>query len=192
VSRPQHSKAVRLRLAPAVLGIGAVMAVAGCSAGQVTETDTQVAAVNGANGETQQAFVRDAQLTFPEGKPFYPAGSAAPMQVVLVNESGAADRLVQVTSPYAASVQLGGMTQLPSRTTLRATGEPAEGPENPAVEGQPTDQRKIKITLKGMTRDIRPGVTIPVTFSFEKAGQVTVQVPIAADKAPRSEHGSAH
>jgi copper(I)-binding protein len=206
VSRSQHHKAVRLRLAPAALGFGAVIALAGCSAGQVTQTDTQVAAVNGASGTVRDVGVRDAQFTFPTVAPFYPAGSSAPLQTVLVNDSGQADRLLQVTSPYAASVQVSGSTDLPSRTALRAYGTlpsnsrqpsqpagspaPASGSAEPSAAGSPSGQREIKITLNGLTQKIGPGVTVPVTFVFEKAGAVTVQVPIGADPKPRPEHGS--
>jgi copper(I)-binding protein len=208
VSRSQHHKAVRLRLTPAALGFGAVIALAGCSAGQVTQTDTQVAAVNGASGTVRDVGVRDAQFTFPIAQPFYPAGSSVPLQTVLVNGSGQPDRLLQVTSPYAASgVQISGITDLPSRTALRAYGtpptnsrqpttpgqpptSPAPGSVAPSAPGSPSGQREVTITLNGLTQKIGPGVTVPVTFVFEKAGAVTVQVPIGADPKPRPEHGS--
>lgn len=182
MSRPQHLKAVRLRLIPAALGLGAVVALAGCSAGQVTETDTQVAAVNGGSGDVKQVAVRNATLSFPTEGAFYRAGSSAPLELVLSNE-GPNDKLVQVTSPYAASATVGGVTDLPSRTALHATGPSAQ----PAAG---VDQRKVQITLNGFKQDITPGVTVPVTFVFAQAGQVTVQVPIGADHNPRPEHGS--
>lgn len=202
MSRPQHHKAVRLRLSSTALGLGAVLALAGCSAGQSTETDTQVAAVNGANGEANQLAVRDAQLTFPTGESsYYPKGSSAPVQTVLVNQSSETDRLVQVTSPYAGSAKLGGTTDLPGRTALRAYGEPAEGaqpgsqqPAGSQSQSPPADtpsgEREVTITLTGMTEDIRPGLTIPVTFVFEKSGPTTVQVPIGASPEERPDHDS--
>ncbi|WP_235877030.1 copper chaperone PCu(A)C [Saccharopolyspora terrae] len=181
MSRPQHLKAVRLRLIPAALGLGAVVALAGCSAGQITETDTQVAAVNGGSGDAKQVAVRNATLSFPTEGAFYRAGSSAPLELVLSNE-GPNDKLVQVTSPYAASAQVSGISDLPSRTALHATGSSAQ----PTSAGQ----RTVQITLNGLKQDITPGVTIPVTFVFAQAGQVTVQVPIGEDHNPRPEHGS--
>lgn len=187
MSRTSHTKALRLRLIPAALGMGAVIALAGCSAGQVTETDTQVSAVNGASGQVKDLSVRDAQFSFPSGKkPLYPAGSSAPMELVLVNGGDKLDRLVQVSSPYAASGRLAGTTDLPGRTALRAMGEPAE----PTIQGHPSDQKTVTITLDGLKQDIRPGVTIPVTFVFANSGAVTVQVPIGPDHKPRPERGS--
>ncbi|MFI0465249.1 MULTISPECIES: copper chaperone PCu(A)C [Saccharopolyspora] len=184
MSRPQHLKAVRLRLIPAVIGLGAVVALAGCSAGQVTETDTQVAAVNGGNGDLKQISIRDASFTFPTTDARYPAGSSAPVQLVIANE-GPSDKLVQVSSPYAASATLGGITDLPSRTALHAVGKSAQ-----VQQGETAADRVVEITLNGFKQDITPGVTVPVTFVFEKAGSVTVQVPVGADHSPRPEHGS--
>ena len=181
MSRPQHLKAVRLRLIPAALGLGAVVALGGCSAGQVTETDTQVAAVNGASGDAKQVAVRNATLAFPTEAAFYRAGSSAPVELVLSN-GGPDDKLVQVSSPFAASAQISGISELPSGTALHATGPSAK----PAGAGQ----RTVQITLNGLKQDTTPAVTIPVTFVFAKAGQVTVQVPIGEDHNPRPEHGS--
>ncbi|MFC7341149.1 copper chaperone PCu(A)C [Saccharopolyspora griseoalba] len=182
MSRPQHLKAVRLRLIPAALGLGAVVALAGCSAGQVTETDTQVAAVNGGSGDVKDVAVRDATLTFPSDASFYPAGASAPMELVLANQ-GPDDRLVSVASPYAASATVSGETSLPTNSALHALGgneqlDPGE------------DARTVKITLQGLKQQVGAGVTVPVTFTFEKAGQVTVQVPLGKDHNPRPEHGN--
>jgi hypothetical protein len=183
VSRSQHLKAVRLRLIPAALGLGAVVALAGCSAGQVTETDTQVAAVNGGSGDLNGIAIRNATFTFPSPEAHYAAGSSAPVQAVLTNV-GPDDKLVQVSSPYAASATLGGDTSLPSRTALHATG----GAEQ-VQQAETHADRNVEITLNGLKQDITAGVTIPVTFVFEKAGAVTVQVPVGPDHAPRPEHG---
>ncbi|MER6993513.1 hypothetical protein ABT337_22145 [Saccharopolyspora hirsuta] len=183
MSRPQHHKAVRLRLIPAAIGLGAVVALAGCSAGQVTETDTQVAAVNGGNGDVQDIAIRNAMFTFPTTGTVYPAGSSAPLEAVLANE-GENDKLVEVTSTYTtAPATIGGDTTLPSRTALHATGASAEQKAQVEAAGG----RQVQITLNGFKQDITPGVTIPVTFVFEKAGPVTVQVPVGIDHSPRPE-----
>ncbi|QUH05725.1 copper chaperone PCu(A)C [Saccharopolyspora erythraea] len=196
-------------MASAALGLGAVVALGGCSAGQVTETDTQVAAVSGGNGTVKEIAVRDAQMTFPEHGSVYRAGSSAPLKLVLSNDGAVDDRLVQVSSTYAATAQIEGTSDLPAGTALHADGarqesghattqqEPTSShaptaSNAPSAQGGPSDQREIRITLNGLTQDITPGVTIPVTFVFEKAGAVTVQVPIGPDHKPRPEHGAPH
>lgn len=183
MSRPQHLKAIRLRLIPAALGFGAVIALGGCSAGQVTETDTQVAAVNGASGDAGDVAVRDAKLSFPTAGTSYPAGSSAPVEVVIANDGGD-DQLVRVTSPYAQSADVQGERSLPQGTALHSSGE--SGQQQPT----PDEQRQVDITLNGLTQEINPGLVIPVTFEFANSGPVTVHVPIAADDSPRPEHNS--
>lgn len=189
MSCPQHSNAGRLRLTSLVIGLGAVLTLTGCSAGQVTETDTQVAAVNGASGTIDgRIAVRNAEFTFPTEHDYYAKGDSAPIQVVLVNEGTTDDRLVKVSSTYATSAQVGGTTEMPSRTALRALGQ-----TTPSAEGHQSDQPTVTITLQGLKSFLRPGVTVPVTFTFEKAGAITVQVPIAASPAPRpAGHGEGH
>ncbi|MHA6802089.1 copper chaperone PCu(A)C [Salinifilum ghardaiensis] len=190
--RPQHHKSARLRLVPAALGLGAAVVLGGCSAGQTTETETQVAAVNGASKESGDIAIRDAQFTFPQDGTAYPQGSSAPVQLMIANSGETSDRLVGASSPYAASVDISGTTELPGDTALHAYGEQAPGAEGSGYV-QPTsnsDQREVAITVNGFTEEIDPGVTIPVTFRFAEAGEITVQVPIGQDHRPRPEHGS--
>lgn len=184
MSHPQHNKARRLRLASAALGIGAVIALAGCSAGQMTETDTQVAAVNGASGQVKDIGVRDAQFSFPSGGALYKPGASLPVEVVLANDGENADRLVQVSSPYATGGRVTGTTDLPARTVLRAFGK------GDPTQGHTPEEKTVVIYLDGIKQTLRPGVTIPVDFVFANAGTVTVQVPIGPDHHPRPENGA--
>src|ERR1041384_4266852 len=59
VSRERRS----LRFAPAVVGIA--LALAGCSAGQISQTAGMEPAVNGSNGNAGAIAVRDIQLAYP-------------------------------------------------------------------------------------------------------------------------------
>jgi copper(I)-binding protein len=234
VSRPQHYQAVRLRWIPAVLGLGVAIALAGCSAGQTAQTQSEVAAVSGGSGDVQTIAVRNAVFTFPTGRSFYPAGATLPLSAVLINSGGQADRLVRVTSTYATSAQVSGNTNLPGGTSLIATGalpsnlrpttspqlapgattSPATSPTAPTAGATttsptatttsalpsdsiappvpaapptgPSGEPTVTIALTGVKQTITPGVTIPVTFVFERAGAVTVQVPIGEDPSPRT------
>lgn len=38
----------------------------------------------------------------------------------------------------------------------------------------------VLVTLDDLKEGVRPGLTFPVTFTFEKAGEVTVSVPVDA------------
>lgn len=198
MSRPKHTKATRLRLAPAVLGLGAVVALSGCATGQQAETSEQTAAIYGANGNVKHMAVRNATLTFPDGEPYYPKGSTAPVDVVLINEAMQQDRLVEVSSSYAASAKISGKTTIPGGTRLYSDGVRAgqssdykptslsegAGPADPKPVG-PVQRPQVNISLVGLTQNIRPGVTIPVTFTFARAGSTTVYVPIGPSGEPR-------
>ena len=199
MSRPQHTKAVRTRLASTALGLGAILAVAGCSAGQETQTSSQVAAVDGAHGSAQQVDVRNVQLAFPDDSSTYEAGSSAPLEGGLVNAGSESDRLVEVTSPYAASAEVTGTTVLPAESNLWATPakqgggqQPGQQPGQQAPSASSAENAQVHITLRGLNHDIRPGLTVPVTFVFEKAGPTTIQVPLGTSSEERPEHGSPH
>lgn len=192
MSRLQHLRSVRW--APVVVGVSAVLALTGCSAGQVTETDTQVGAVGGGSGnvmvnDESAIAVRNATLAYPENGDLYRQGGSAPLQTVIVNTSNRNDQLVGASSPYANSVRIGGTTELPAGSTLRAFGR-----TNPSVQGTPSDRPTVDIAVQGLTQDIRPGVTIPVTFQFAQAGQTTVQVPIgpSPEERPDTEGEGSH
>lgn len=188
MSRPQHQKAVRQRFVTAALGLGAVVTLAGCSAGQSTETAEQVSAVNGAHGDAKEVAVRDVQLAFPKDSATYKAGSSAPLQGVVANAGAEEDRLVQVSSPFAASGTISGKSSMASKTNLYLTPETPAG--GASVQGSPSDHPEAQITLQGLNRDVRPGVTVPVTFVFEHSGATTIQVPLSTSPEERPGHGS--
>lgn len=206
MSRAQHNMTARRRLVPAALGFGLVLALAGCGAGQITQTDTQVAAVNGVSGQAGQIGVRNAQLVFPPNAArYYPKGSDAALVATIVNDGSATDRLVSVSAPAASSVNLQGSTVLPAAFALTAVSPAEQGAGStlptPITTGGtaastttstlPTSTGsaaalpvgKITVTLVDLNRDVRPGETIPVTFVFANAGQVTLDVPIGSPTA---------
>jgi copper(I)-binding protein len=83
--------------------------LAACGAGQITQTDTQVAAVNGANGSAGAIAVRDAQLAFPNNaQGVYPPGSTASLLVTIVNTGITPDELLKITTPAADAVTIDG------------------------------------------------------------------------------------
>jgi copper(I)-binding protein len=255
----------RTRPTGAALAVGALigaLALAGCGAGQITQTSTQVSAVSGASGNAGQMGVRDVAIAFPEQAPqtaaVYPRGGSAPLQMTIANAGAEPDRLVSASSPAAASVEISGATDiaggqrvlvegeppaaptpslapsgtaapgasgaatptsagaapgtavvpsgsaLPPSTTPQPTGEPnpqADQPSLPATpgpggfkpagpgEGTVVNPQGVnngtQVVLTGLKDDIKSGLTYPVTFTFEKAGSVTVAVPVALSTEER-------
>jgi hypothetical protein len=120
--------------------IGAV-ALAGCGAGQITQTSDQVAAVAGANATVGPIAIRNARIEFDtaaHGAAVYLAGSSAPLEMSIVNTGNEADTLVSASSPVASAVQISGTTTIPGGRTLVVAGTPADATATPATTAAPT------------------------------------------------------
>ncbi|WP_143261618.1 hypothetical protein [Allokutzneria sp. NRRL B-24872] len=215
----------RLRMVPAAVGLGVALVVSGCSAGLHTQTDQQVAAVNGAFGQSKDGAIalREAEFAFPDEK-FYSAGTDAPLKVTIVNQGTKADKLVKVAAAGAGDVKVSGSTDLPAgfaltgkvleRATAPKTSSPSSttgaaattgssagattttgapttttgnGSARPttSASGAATKVDVVELVVTALGKELRPGQTVAVTFTFQNAGQVTLQVPIANDSEPR-------
>lgn len=146
--------------------------LSGCGTGQISQTSRQVAAVNGANATVGSVDLRDVQVAYPTAPAgpdaLYRQGGAAPLVATLVNTAPVADRLLSVTSPAAASVQIQGDPSMPQDIALVSPGN---------LQLSPTNAKRVQLVAEGLTRPVPAGAQIPMTFVFEKAGSVTVTVP---------------
>jgi copper(I)-binding protein len=210
--------------------------LAGCGAGQISQTATQQAAVNGASGSAGPIAIRDAQLAPPsDPQGVYQPGSTARLIVTIVNTGLSDDTLVKVTSPAVESITIDGSadgtkvlpggfavssgvdsddmtggqagdtasvvpTTAPETTTSSATvspGTPSESAKPSGSSTAPVPPGKVRIDLVQIKSinggPLRAGMTIPLTFYFAHAGQVTLpQVPIGAPadgSSPSSANG---
>lgn len=170
---------VRLNIAARIVACCATaLALAGCSAGQITQTDSQVAAVDGTSGDLGNTIaLRDAQIPYPSNpNGTYPAGSTVPVQLSIINQGTSTDELIAVTSPAAGqAIVLGTMQIFPGATVISTAGAvPSAGaPTSPLVVGE------LRILLT-TTVPLRAGLNTPVTFQFRNAGKLTLPVPMAA------------
>lgn len=196
-----------------MLAVGVAVALAGCGAGQITQTDTQKPAVNGTGGSVGALSISNAALAFPEGADhYYPAGSDAPLLLSIANRGAKDDRLVSVESPAAANVSITGDKKIIARHALQVLAEPAAADttsptsapsgahSQPGTSATPsvsptadsdssTDSGEIgtaRIVLRDLVRDLRPGQTIQVTLTFAEAGRITLRVPIASPSYART------
>ncbi|WP_091803063.1 copper chaperone PCu(A)C [Prauserella marina] len=176
-------------LGAAAFGLGAALLVTGCGAGQITQTDTQVAAVNGAEAQVGTMAIRNAELAYPSGgePAVHTEGSNADVLMSIVNQSLEEDQLVSASSENADSVELGGERAIPGNTTL------AIGPTAPGGE----QQLHGTITLQGLKQEVRPGQNLVITLTFREAGEVQVDLPVMAPTEPRAseeehEEGGGH
>lgn len=174
------------RVATAVaLAAAAAISLSACSAGQITQTATQVAAVNGNYANQGDIALRNVHVLFPDSEEYSlePGGTAA-LAFIAVNESESEpERLTRISTDYAKSVTIAGEVGgrvIDPQTSLGAGVRAATVLDNPE---DPT--QLILVTLDDLSEGVRPGLTIPVTFTFAKAGDITVQVPV--DAGPRTE-----
>jgi copper(I)-binding protein len=222
VSDPRRNRA-RLVIGALI----AAVAVAGCGAGQITQTSRQVAAVEGANATGGQISVRNAMIEFDEpveGATIYPVGGNAPLEMVIVNTGAEIDRLVAASSPVAESVQISGVLRVPGGRALTIEGAPAAPAVEPVpAEGAPTGTSATPgaapttappagappadaeptpvaapqaaegepgaghIVLTGLREDVQAGLTYPLILTFERAGEVRFDVPVANPETLRED-----
>jgi len=155
----------------------AALALVGCGAGQITQTDSQVAAVDGASGNAGNTIaLREVLIPYPHNQQgTYPAGSSVPVVLTIINQGSSADELIAVTSPAASQALVLGTTQIPPGSTVISTAGAASGsgaPTSPLVTGE------LRVVLT-TTRPLHAGLDTPVTFQFRNAGRVTLPVPMA-------------
>ena len=110
----------------------AALALVGCGAGQVTQTDSQFSAVDGAFGNVGNSIaLRNVLIPYPHNQAHtYPIGSSVPVLLNITNQGNSADELVGVDSPVASQALVEGTEQLP-----RARPSPALPVRIPSVSG---------------------------------------------------------
>ena len=102
------------------------------------------------------------------------AGRTSAAYMTIENTTATLDRLVSATSPAARVVELhthimdGGVMRMRPVTAIEVN------PGEPAV----LRPGGLHVMLIDLTGPLQVGQTIPLTLRFEKAGEITVQVPV--------------
>ena len=151
----------------------AVVALTGC--GSDAPTQTPQAEVSGGAIGPDEAVSADVkvlavQLEYPlDG--VYEEGEDASLYLGISNTSSEPDLLVDVSGPDFADV----------RSTGAGDGDAlaVEVPANDNVYVGAEDEPAL--TLVSLSRPLRSSQSIPVTFTFERAGEVTVDAMVAAE-----------
>lgn len=166
-------------LAAAVLVGGALT---GCGAGQVSQTAMQEPAVNGTIANIGDVALRNIHLQVIQTSDFVQPGTDVELMFQASNQSREHDdKLLKVTSEVG-EVTLTGDTTLPAAGVL-IVGAP-DGQITPLESVAAAEAAEASVAL---TKPITNGLTYEFTFTFEKAGEGTVHVPLSAGEAPRRE-----
>lgn len=211
-------------LGAGVLALGAALALAGCGAGQITQTDSQQPAVNGTYAQVKTIVLRDVAVQYPTSGPGYPIGATPALTLTIVNQGAQDDSLVSVTTGDGTQATVGGSKAVVAGHSLvigpddavestneaqpTSSGAPTSSSEAPTATGTatgtsstgtatssssaeapstsatptaaPATVGKGTVTLSALKQPLWPGQTIKITFVFQGAGSVTVEVPVAA------------
>lgn len=160
------------RLVAASVGLVACgLVLTGCGAGQISQTADQEAAVNGNSANVNEIALRNVHIQAMQTSDFLQPGKNVPLVFVAANSSpDVDDKLVGITSEVG-TVALTGDGSVPAGRALVVT---AKGAAEPMGATKP---QTAEVTL---SKPITNGLSYNFTFNFEKAGQTTVAVPIAA------------
>lgn len=167
-------------VAMATCGLAASMVLSGCSAGQVSQTATQEPAVNGTSGKAGPIALRNVHISADQTSDYIRPGAEAQLIFVAANDSvDVSDKLISITTDIG-TVTLTGGGEVPVNGVL-VVGSP-DGQDTALSAVEPADAAEAKLEL---SKPITNGLTYDFTFTFEKAGDTTVAVPISAGEAPR-------
>lgn len=174
------------RVATAVaLAAGATLVLSACGAGQISQTATQAAAVNGNQTTSGDIALRNVHVVYPNSEDYsIEPGGTAQLAFTAVNLSEhATDTLKSIKTDYAGAVTIddkNGSREIKPQAALGAGN-----PDVTVPEQAPESVSLIDVTLDDIREGVRPGLTFPVIFTFQNAGDVTVQVPV--DAGPKTE-----
>jgi copper(I)-binding protein len=185
-SKPRSSRVAALVAA----GLIGALGLAGCGAGQLSQTASQESAVDGNQASINNVALRNVRIVAEQNTDFLNPGETVDLVAVVVNQSpDVADKLVGVTTDVG-KVTVTGDATLPAGGTL-FVGTP-KGLNNKAANGvdevEAADSVKATVAL---SKQITNGPNYKFTFTFEKAGSVSLQVPVSAPEGPPLEAGSA-
>ncbi|HEV7361377.1 MAG TPA: hypothetical protein VGN92_09805 [Mycobacterium sp.] len=164
-----------------MVGVAALIAavLTGCGAGQISQMATQEPAVNGNKVSFNNVALRDVRIQATQTGDFLRPGKTVDLVLVAVNQSpDVADRLLGITTDIG-TVTVNGDTHLPPSGMLFIGT-----PEGQKVAPGPLNSNSAAKASVSLAKPISNGLSYNFTFTFEKAGQASVLVPISAGLAP--------
>ncbi|WP_296149210.1 hypothetical protein [uncultured Corynebacterium sp.] len=172
-------KSVARRGGAVSVAAASALLLAACSAGQITQTSSQVAAVNGASAQTEDGSVavRDVTVLLDE------TGQAALKFTATNQDYDMREHKLQSVEVDGQSVQLGSVDAMPYNTTI--VGDSANGLRN-MPEANMDKIQYVETELDN--EDFAYGGNLPVTFTFD-SGKIET---LATISAPTAKSGESH
>jgi periplasmic copper chaperone A len=119
--------------------------------------------------------------------PTAPTGSA---YMLIHNHASTPDRLLSVASPSAERVEVHSSTEEDGVLRMGPVEEPVEIPAGGLVL---LKRGGVHLMFMGLAEPWEDGAMVPVTLTFEEAGEVAIEVPVDLDRLTEDgaaeEHG---
>ncbi|MCU7727261.1 hypothetical protein ODJ79_26325 [Actinoplanes sp. KI2] len=179
--------------------MAAVIALSGCSAGQVAETAILESPISGLNTQSPGGALLIRNLQVPYNNPTgYPANGTAPLQVSLFNQTEQPLTVTITSKPQTnvvpevvSAMQVGvgappsssGASAAPSTPALQPAKFtiPALGSQVFNPEGGPTT-----LLAQGLSNALKPGYSLALTFQVENGPAFEAMAPFAIPTSPAS------
>jgi copper(I)-binding protein len=188
-SNSKRDSSRRPAAVPTLAAGGLIVAVvlSGCGSGQLSQTASQESAVDGSSAVINNVALRNVHIQAAQSGDFLQPGTTVDLVLVVVNQSpDVADKLVDISSDIG-KVTVTGDSRLPAGGSLFVGTLNGQSPKAVnAVEAADT----VKATV-ALSKPITNGPNYNFTFDFEKAGSVSVAVPISAPEGARQNGASA-
>ena len=105
------------------------------------------------------------------------AGGNGAAYFVVRNDGGTADRLIAVASPLAMAEMHESVMAEDGTMSMN----PVEGVDVPAGSTVAFERGGLHIMFMGVAEPPAVGDTVPLTLTFENAGEITIDVPVRAE-----------
>lgn len=160
------------RTALVVLAVGAALGASACSAGQVSQTANQVAAVDGGRGSAGDLSVNDLQVVVPENGGEARVGFVASFSGYGLGDAVSLDRVEIDGTP----VQLGETRPLERGCSIVVDAR--EDAEATPVEGVCVEQATATLPGAG---DLNVGASVPATVVFSNGDRIETDAAVVGE-----------
>jgi copper(I)-binding protein len=184
----------------ALVALSAAVLTAACAVGQDAQTANELPSVDATSGSVGSIQLEDVALHTPDSAS-YPAGSNVPMSVYIVNNGEQPDTLTSVTSTAFTGWDVVATPAVQVSPAAGATSAPASGSPQQIGAGAAVDfgltgltdndtgsaNTLVMMSLASKSAPLFPGTAIKITFTFAKAGQTTLTVPVQVSTKPNTQ-----
>ena len=129
--------------------------------------------------------VGNLEVSGATGKAMLPGQPVGGGVLTIKNEGTSDDRLVSVTSPLAARVEMHEMAMVSDVMKMRKMASGIVIPAGKTVDMTSAD---LHFMFYNVSKPFAAGDKVPVTLTFEKAGKIDVTINIGSAKAGQNEH----